>query len=253
MRALTKKHLPMQFPYLTLVGIGGTGSYLAQGVAKMAAGYKLDTLITLVDPDTVEEKNCARQNFLYDEIGENKALALAYRLNQQYGLAIRGVNQSDAVFLGHKRSQEHYSELIVTCVDNIKTRKAYQNSGPWLDLGNGVTSGQAIYGNTGKMDWVKKELEEWDKTPQTANLPNPYLVAGMINLNDPKKKAPSCGETPFAEQGIYANEWAAQAGLCILHQLLIIGTLTTPALYFDCATGRMLPQLITKEFLQGAI
>jgi len=118
-----------------------------------------------------------------------------------------------------------------------------------LDLGNGLDNGQAIYGCSIMVGDSSAEICNWDKTPHVGSLPSPYLVAGMGNLKDKKKKAPSCADTPFAEQGIFANEWAAQAGLCILHQLLIKGELATPAIYFD-TRGRMTPEYITKEYLQ---
>jgi PRTRC genetic system ThiF family protein len=260
-----KLHIAPQFRRIAIVGVGGTGSYLAQGLAKLVAGYQLQVGVTLVDPDQVEEKNCSRQNFHVYEIGQPKAEALAFRLNQRYGLSFAAVVGKGEEFLGYNNNGTRngnsatavgkrcpdMGRLVITCVDTVEARRPYRECGPWLDLGNGVETGQALYGITAEKEAVALELQTWDSTPQVGSLPNPYLLAGMAKLKSPRKKAPSCADTPFAEQGFFANEWAATAGLAILHQLLVKGQLTTPAIYFDTSSGRMSPQLITKEYLQG--
>ncbi|HBG07690.1 MAG: hypothetical protein A2075_09205 [Geobacteraceae bacterium GWC2_58_44] len=261
-----KRHLAPQFRRVVIVGTGGTGSYLAQGLAKLVAGYRLQVGVTLIDPDEIEEKNCSRQNFHAYEIGQPKAEALAFRLNQQYGLSFAAVVGKGEEFLGYNtngtrngnsatavgKRRPDMGRLVVTCVDSVEARKPYRECGPWLDLGNGVDTGQALYGITADKEAIALELQSWDKTPQVGFLPNPYLLAGMAKLKSPKKKAPSCADTPFAEQGVFANEWAAAAGLAILHQLLVKGQVTTPAIYFDTSNGRMAPQFITKDYLKGA-
>lgn len=241
---MRKMHLAPQFRRVMVIGAGGTGSYLAQGLAKMVAGYRLQVKVTLVDPDIIEEKNCARQNFQPWEIGESKAQALAFRLNQQYGVAFGAVKGFgvDAI------EDVDALRLIVTCVDTVEARKPCKGKGPWLDLGNGVETGQALYGNTEDAANLTAELEAWDTTPYVARLPSPYRAFGMAKLKS-KKAAPSCADTPFAEQGVFANEWSAAAGLSIIHQLLVKGELTTPAIYFDTAKGRMTPEFITRDYL----
>lgn len=243
-----KKHLAPQIKRIFLIGTGGTGSYLAQGLAKLVSGYKLSLEVILVDPDTIEEKNCSRQNFQPWEIGLPKTEALAYRLNQQYGIAFGAAQEKGEVFLG-VMTHDH-SRLIITCVDSVEARKPYKGCGSWLDLGNGLETGQAIYGNSEDPKKLATELKGWATTPYVGSLPSPYRVAGMANLKSSKKKRPGCADTPFAEQGVFANEWAAAAGLAILHQLLVVGSVTTPAIYFD-TRGRMSPQYITREYLGG--
>lgn len=239
-----KAHLAPQFRQVAIVGVGGTGSYLAQGLAKLVAGYRLALDVTLIDPDTIEEKNCSRQNFLAYEIGQPKAEALAYRLNQQYGLrfsAFVGPGVKAGLFSAPKT-------LLVTCVDTVEARQDFKNFGPWLDLGNAEATGQALYGNTVQRKELTVEAKKWQTTPTVTHLPSPYLVAGMSKLKT-AKAAPSCADHPFAEQGCFVNEWAAAAGLTILHQLLVKGQLETPAIYFDSAKGRMAPLYITRDYL----
>jgi PRTRC genetic system ThiF family protein len=237
-----KSFITQQISKAFVVGTGGTGSYLAQGLAKLIAGYKLDVKITLVDPDFVEERNCSRQNFEYHEVGEPKAKALAFRLNQKYGTQFMAVCGR-----GEEEVADHrlYNRLIVTCVDSIAARLHYRKSSYWLDLGNGEETGQAIFGTTSDKARVKSVLQDWEESPTVGYLPNVYLAGSLAKQKD-RKEVAACADHPFAEQGVFANEVAAQAGLLILHQLLIKRQVTTPQIYFNTARGQMAPAYITK-------
>jgi PRTRC genetic system ThiF family protein len=239
----SKPFIAPDFSEILLVGTGGTGGYLATGLAKIIAGYKLPVEMTLIDPDTVEEANLARQEFMPWELGLNKAKATAERLNERYALAI---GACDLPWQSYRRTSS--SPLVISCVDNIEARKTMKESSYWLDLGNGRTQGQVIFGTTAYKTPLKKEAQRWKKSPIVGNLPNAYLMAGMKNLKT-EKKMPSCAQTPFDEQGVMVNQWAAQAGLAILHQLLVLKEVSTPAIYFDTAKARMLPAQITKDYL----
>lgn len=246
-----KQHIAPPITRILLIGVGGTGSYLAQGLAKIISGYRLQVKVVLADPDAIEEKNCARQNFQPWEIGQNKAEALAFRLNQQYGLDFAGAScPGEGLFdVQFHHKSDNMSRLIITCVDTIAARKHYKDAGPWLDLGNGVETGQALYGTTADKKAVRDEHLFWDQRPSVGHLPSPWLLTNMAKLKDSRKKTAGCADTPFAEQGVFANEWAAQAGLIILHQLLVKGAVITPAIYFDTAKGRMSPEFITRDYL----
>lgn len=234
-----------EFKTIALVGVGGTGSYLAQGLAKLIAGYQLQMEVQLIDPDTVEEKNIHRQNFMAYEIGAYKAEALAYRLNQQYGTTFAAHVGKGEDFL---KTQRVSQTLLVTCVDKIAPRKALAKLGrPWLDMGNDLEFGQAIYGSISTTKDCLKITRDWENNPTVAGLPSPALKVGLDILKD-RKKVPSCADTPFAEQSCFVNELAAQAGLMILHQLLVKGVVSTPAIYFDTAKGRMTPAKITPSY-----
>ena len=59
-----------------VIGCGGVGSWLAAALVRLAGSEN----VILVDGDTLEEKNLDRQLFTEEEIGRNKAEALASRL-----------------------------------------------------------------------------------------------------------------------------------------------------------------------------
>lgn len=63
-----------------IVGCGGTGSNLAPMLSRM---MKNKTFI-LIDGDMVEDKNISRQTFQSFDSGNNKAMALAWKLNSNF-------------------------------------------------------------------------------------------------------------------------------------------------------------------------
>jgi hypothetical protein len=69
-----------------LVGCGGTGSRILQPLMQLIASRRipLTTNIFLIDGDTVEAKNCTRQLFLPEEVGDYKANILADRYHELY-------------------------------------------------------------------------------------------------------------------------------------------------------------------------
>lgn len=242
----TKTFLPQQIDTVVLVGTGGTGGYLAQGLAKLVAGYGLDLEVLLIDPDTVEERNIYRQNFLASEIGYPKAEVLAGRLNAQFGTAF-------AAFVG--KGEDHRAvtgyggrSLYVTCVDTLAARTPYARKELWLDCGNAKAHGQVVFGTTSKKSDCKQAAKGWKDTPTVKALPNAALKLGLETLTE-EPNVPSCAAQPFAEQGCYVNEMAALAALTIVHQLLVAGAVTTPAIWFDILRGRNTPARITKDYL----
>lgn len=242
-----------------LIGCGGTGGYLAEGLCKIISGYKLDIGLLLVDHDVVEEKNISRQNFMPWEIGMNKAEALALRLSERYATeGSRGDNSFNLDIKAYPVKGEDvqyypYDKriLLVTCVDKIEPRKHFRESQMWLDAGNSQTQGQAIFGTLCDKKSVKQATAKWDGSPHVSGLPNPYLKVGMKDLTDkarPKEKT-GCAEMPFDEQGCFINQMASMSCLIILHQILVKGIVRNPAVYFDFDLGRMIPATITKEYM----
>lgn len=241
-----KPYIVPEIERVALVGTGGTGGYVAQGLAKMIAGYRLDLDVALIDPDIVEEKNRFRQNFMPWEVGCSKAESLALRLNQQYGLGF-----SAHVCLCEEYYNAHHSRnptLYVTCVDKIAPRKFLKDHPLWLDSGNDLDFGQVIFGTTSGKGDCSQELKGWEGTPFVKHLPNAYLKAELKGKKDSRKATPSCADNPFSEQGCFINEIAAQAALTILHQLLIVGQVTTPGIWFNSSKGRWMPGRITKDY-----
>lgn len=78
---------------IVLVGCGGTGGYLVPKLARLLMTlkeFRRDTRyhLTLIDPDTVEEANLYRQNFIQMDLGKNKAHVLAERYGRHFEIDI---------------------------------------------------------------------------------------------------------------------------------------------------------------------
>jgi hypothetical protein len=157
---------------LVLIGVGGTGGYVAQFLARLLyslaysrAAHDLPPTLTLIDGDAVEERNLLRQHFLAADIGANKAERLATRFGSLYALPIFAVPEylttpNDVLALVPYRPQpttpvptwvpqEEWPSwgpssvpLIITAVDNHATRRlvaaAFHRMADliWIDAGN---------------------------------------------------------------------------------------------------------------------
>lgn len=161
--------------YITilLIGCGGTGSYAALHLAQLAYTAPAPIRLVFIDPDTVEARNIARQNFCPPEVGLPKAVALAHRYSFAYGLAIAPVvGKFEAAHLRRYAPTTNWRErsltLVVGCVDNAAARRdiaaavretaqGWRGHEPgtlipsmqlwWLDAGNSDLHGQVCLGN----------------------------------------------------------------------------------------------------------
>lgn len=99
-----------------IIGCGGVGSWLTPALcALLHTNVKgSENEITLVDGDTLEEKNLDRQLFTEADIGKNKAEALGER----YRCVPHPAWFSDGVF------EFEPSDWIIVCVDNHAARLA---------------------------------------------------------------------------------------------------------------------------------
>ena len=151
-------------PWITVVGCGGTGGFVAEGLCRLFQGREAN--IVLVDHDRVEPHNLLRQNFYPGDVGKFKSQALADRLAKAYR---RPVGYSVYPFREYdERPNRHgypglidYGEsLLIGCADNAAARKAMAECLPghparWLiDAGNDTNWGQVLVGNvSGRVDW----------------------------------------------------------------------------------------------------
>lgn len=91
-----------------IVGAGGVGSWLVEAMARLVdVNY-----ITIIDGDTLEEKNLDRQLFTEGEIGSNKAEALASRLG------CKGLPEWYSPY----RMEHSRHDWVFCCVDNSPSR-----------------------------------------------------------------------------------------------------------------------------------
>ena len=104
---------------IVVIGCGGLGGEVSVGLARKGVGS-----LTLLDHDVVELSNLARQQFGINDVGRNKALALAANLKGQ--ATGRSFIQAYATSFQHALEQgfDVKGDIMVIGVDNSPTRLA---------------------------------------------------------------------------------------------------------------------------------
>lgn len=253
---------------VTLIGCGGTGSWLAPAIARLArvADRKLD--ITFVDPDHVEEANICRQNFCDAEIGKNKATALAERYGQAWGLDITSI---EARFDANRLDRAWGSvNLLIGCVDNAAARKSInkalgwnhnlhadpetRNRFWWLDSGNAENNGQVLLGSAEK----PAALEGSFPVARTCTaLPSPALQHPELLKPRPEETTAAAGMTCVElmaanAQSLIVNQRIAAEAADYVARLLLRRPLKKFATYVDLDTGTSRGVPITAEAVARA-
>ena len=125
-----------RIPAIIVVGCGGTGGFVADGLARM---LPTNINLILIDMDRVEERNLNRQSFTAADVGLFKSEALAKRLAGKYQRPV----QYSILPVG---AADLPKGIVVGCVDNGLARQAIadriHDGQWWVDSGNGANFGQ---------------------------------------------------------------------------------------------------------------
>lgn len=224
-----------------LVGCGGTGSFLALHLARLAWHLRErhgQTLrLAFVDPDLVEAQNVGRQNFCPAEIGAYKAWALMKRYNAAFGLdSVAYTEPFTADMAG-----EYNPRIIAGCVDNAPARQniatvCTRANGRvwWLDAGNHEFSGQVLLGSE------VLERPQISMMGFCMALPLPSVQHPEL-LQDAERRmqeGESCAELATREaQSLMINQMMAGWMANYLTRLLVSRDLDVYATYIDLVTG----------------
>lgn len=233
---------------ITVVGCGGTGGFVAEGICRLLGDREHSLL--LIDHDRVEPHNLRRQAFYEHDLGKFKSQALAERLCRLYGRRIMysvypfTPDTIDDIFKNRGYTRRHRG-LVIGCVDNAPARSAIQEAmggfSWWIDAGNGEHSGQVLIGNvsepvelTGGFDCSAGKV---DRLP----LPTVQEPALLIPPTEPVVQDMDCAEAVEANlQSPVVNQAMATLVLQFVSKLLE-GTLTWMGLYVDLGAGTLHP------------
>ncbi|WP_018984041.1 PRTRC system ThiF family protein [Salinimonas chungwhensis] len=221
---------------ITVIGAGGTGSYLLSYLAqinyllRMVGGHDCPLQVHVYDPDTVSETNVGRQNFWPMDIGMNKADVLVNRINMGFGTNWK----SHAV--AHDMKPSGRADIVMTCLDSAKARHSlgkaaqdfYVGDTLWIDGGNGAKTGQVIMGHLGRRS--------------ESRLPNLYDLYGDLLLDSPEESAPSCSHAEsIRRQDFGVNHTTAFYMANLVWQMLRHGKVNYQGGFFDLAQGELNP------------
>jgi PRTRC genetic system ThiF family protein len=250
---------------LIQVGAGGTGSWLAPQVARLARMVQDEhgarVRVYFVDDDTVQAKNLRRQNFCEPELGQNKAEALARRYSSAYGIEAIAVTER---FNADRFSRDsYYSDrltLIIGCVDTPESRAAISHaipayryaSGPsnifWLDAGNDHAAGQVYLGSAASPEGLSGAFP---LPGLCLALPSPALQDPGLLMPQPEDEAEdeglSCADlTARDSQSRSINQAVAAIAASYLFSMFD-GVLDHFATYLNLRTGAMTSTPIMPE------
>jgi PRTRC genetic system ThiF family protein len=233
---------------VNLIGCGGTGSQVLTTLSRMS--HTLIALghpglhLTTFDPDNVSEANLGRQLFSESDVGLNKAVLLTSRINRFFSTAW------DAVPDLYKNEP---ANIIITCVDNIKSRidiadnflfgqnkeRDYNRLIYWLDFGNTKNAGQVVLGSSGDIEQPQSK-----KYIPVAKLP---CITERFDLTkiDEKDSGPSCSLTEaIKQQDLFINSTLANVGSKILWKLFRDGMTDQAGVFLNMDTMKMNPILL---------
>jgi len=254
--------------HLFLIGTGGTGSWLAPHIvriAKLLTRLQEEVSLTFWDLDRVEAKNIYRQNFCSAEIGMNKAATLAHRYGLAWGIPIKVIEEPFAGrhgALGESLGNSYRRDanvVFVSCVDRNAARqeiaKVCKNYPAWwVDTGNLKTSGQVTVGR----ELFEKEPSPLRLPSVTTWTPSPSLQFPTIMRNTKEDIQAidytnlSCAELALVdEQGISINHSVASAAASLLTKMLVTRDLRYHCAYVSLEAGTQIvynsPRVLRKH------
>ena len=267
---------------LYLVGTGGTGSWLAPHVVRLARflhekGRNVE--VTFIDPDVVELKNVFRQNFGTAEIGALKAETLALRYGPAWEVAIRVY----ATRFEPKMIELSYGDVgvVIGCVDNAAARHSIAevfnqdslhyngtaNSSPvprlwWLDAGNGENTGQVLFGSTRSLKTLRTAFPHFPESTYCLQLPSPVLQHPDLLEPRPNEAidaqpgiGTSCAQMTWSgDQSPSINSMVANIAATYLWRLFADAKgLTTFATYCDLQSFSLRSRFITPETVAQSV
>ncbi len=255
---------------LVLVGTGGTGSYLARHIARLAwilkTQYNKTVTIAFIDPDVVEPANVLRQDFCEAELGLPKATVLALRYTAAFGIEIHPIVQRfHPDMIRQLRSYWNTLTLVIGAVDNAGARAAISETLKenleqevprvwWLDCGNAREAGQVLIGSQNNLEDL---ADAFKVTGYCRKLPSPVMQHPEL-LNPLPEELDnhhlSCAQLTAANsQSLMVNQQVAAHAAVMLHEFLIAGRLRRFATYFDLPSGTASSKYITQEAVARVI
>lgn len=237
---------------MALVGCGGTGSWLAPSVARVARllveKFNKRVSVMFIDPDRVEAKNVYRQNFCQAEIGRYKGDCLAYRYGLAWGIDVAAVCEP-VRSLGYLQDG---IRVLVGCVDNAAARRSIERLADdgrtwWLDCGNHRSSGQVLLG------CGSRSKDPFSLPGYCSWLPSPSLQAPeLVSEDDPPVQSAdtcdlSCADLALLDsQSLSINQRIAAEAGDYLVRMLLTRDLQKYATYLDLGSGSARSEYITE-------
>jgi len=242
---------------IALVGCGGTGSHIAQALARLAAHCQNTNgtflQLVFVDGDTVEHKNVGRQLFSAADVGKNKARVLSARFSAVFGISI--VAFPHMLEKSTRIANASPYGILVGAVDSAAGRRAIAsqlgeyNWKLWIDCGNHEHSGQVVCGNTLSQQGMAKAVQ----LGMCAKLPAaPLLYPELLNDAPVRPREDCAAAMEDNAQSLMVNQAMAAIVGQYLYQIVVQRKLTTFQTVIDLVSLSMRSLPITAAQLAQA-
>lgn len=232
---------------IIMLGAGGTGGYAAPHIYRLLHVLDRPVRFIIADGDVIEDKNLVRQNFVSNDLGENKAKTLAERYASAFGMEIEYIpefieNEERLIELilpytnSYPRSTNYVSEIVILigAVDNNRSRRlchtvfSRMKELIYIDSGNGEHTGQVVCG-------VRR-------CGRTYYKPIGDVYPDVLADSDKFPSELSCAEAAVsAPQSITANIMAATAIVSYVYNILVLGSVDVRSVTFSTTTLNMKP------------
>jgi PRTRC genetic system ThiF family protein len=222
-----------------IIGVGGTGSQVLPELVALSQSLvslgRKPLEIRVFDNDKIESHNVGRQKFFPCDVGQYKAETLVHRVNRAYGSNVAYYNRKwDPEITGNKPN------IIITCVDNVKTRKKVNNAiyniinfngrtqyntcYHWIDSGNSKDFGQVILSS-------HRDTEGEAYTPIITDLPT------VIDLHpdmEEQPNEPSCSlRASLMQQSFMINKLTSVYVMELMASMLLDLNFKQSQIYFS--------------------
>lgn len=231
---------------VALIGVGGTGSQLVTGLARLhiamrSLGHPYGLEVCAWDGDNVSAANIGRQLFSPGDIGRNKAVVLINRVNAYFGLHWAARPETFDL-----RSHDRTPNVVITCVDTAAARRSIsertleivkrKGGAPlWLDCGNSQRSGQVMLGAFGgNAEGLGGNAEGFPMMRQ--------LLPEIFDASIPEDDKPSCSlAEALQSQDLFINQAVATQALHLLWTLIRQGETSICGYWINLEEGRVVP------------
>ena len=248
-------------PWITVVGCGGTGGFVAEGLCRLFQGR--EATIVLVDHDRVEPHNLLRQNFYAEDVGRFKSQALADRLARAYrrpvGYSVYAFREEDSGSDGGRYPglPAYGNSLLIGCADNAAARRAMAEALPgdprrWLiDAGNDTNWGQVLIGNVADRDFGD-EAAFVDQTCYLLPAPTVQRPDLLTAVSTRPPDVDCAAALDLTDQDPTINQMMASLVLQVVRRMAA-GTCPFMGLYLDMEQGTVTPTYVTPEAVERLV
>lgn len=204
---------------ICLIGLGGTGSALLDGLCALDATLRQlghpGFSIVCHDADSVSLSNVGRQRYTHADVGLPKCTVICHRMGLFYGTDVTAIPQHFG-----PRTRQRDADLYITATDSASLRASFpmwlrHSRALWADTGNGERVAQLVVGH----------LHE---SPHQPYIPN--VLDLFPELTDPEfqasqKDVPTCSaEEALRAQSFPINRAIAGHTIDLLWELIRHGS-----------------------------